>query len=65
MPNSGVIILQLYNELGVKLKDIFSGYLQEGKQSISVDIHDVSVGDYYLRLVYPGGVMTQKLIVNH
>ncbi len=62
--NSGVIILQLYDELGVKVKDIFSGYLQAGKQSVAVDIHELSIGEYYLRLVCPGGIATRKLVVN-
>jgi hypothetical protein len=57
------ITLELYDVLGKKVMDIFSGNLSIDAQQIDFDIHDLSSGSYFLRLQYPGGVTTRQLEV--
>ncbi|MEP7234878.1 MAG: T9SS type A sorting domain-containing protein [Ignavibacteriota bacterium] len=59
---SGLFSLQLYDVLGKKVKDVFSARIEAGKKEITVDLQDLSIGEYYLRLAYPGGVKTMKLV---
>lgn len=62
LPSAGIIVLQLYDLLGNKVKDVFSGIVEFGKHAIVIDTRDLNQGEYYLRMEYPGGVKTVKLV---
>jgi hypothetical protein len=59
---SGLFTMQIYDLLGRKVEDVFSGSIEAGKRKINIDMKDLPSGEYYLRLGYPGGVKTVKLI---
>ncbi|MEP7235400.1 MAG: T9SS type A sorting domain-containing protein [Ignavibacteriota bacterium] len=59
---SGLYSLQLYDVLGKKVKDVFSARIEAGKKEITLGLQDLGVGEYYLRLAYPGVVKTVKLV---
>jgi hypothetical protein len=59
---SGLFTMQIYDLLGRKVENIFSGSVEAGKRKINIDMKDLPSGEYYLRLGYPGGVKTVKLM---
>lgn len=60
--NTGFFTMQLFDMLGKKIQDIYSGYIEAGIKKIAVDLHDQRHGEYFLRLGSPVGVKTVKLI---
>ena len=60
--NTGFFTIQLFDMLGKKIKDIYSGDIDAGNRKITVDLHDVSQGEYFLRMGSPIGVKTVKII---
>ena len=63
MSEPGMITLEVFDLLGKKVKNIFHGYVENS--NIPIDTHDLGQGEYYIRLQSSGGIVTQKLIVNH
>jgi hypothetical protein len=60
--NTGFFTIQLFDLLGKKIKDIYSGYIEAGNQKINIDMHDITQGEYFLRMGSPDGVKTVKLL---
>ena len=60
--NTGFFTIQLFDMLGKKIKDIYSGYIEAGNRKITIDMHDITQGEYFLRMGSPVGVKTVKLV---
>lgn len=60
--NTGIYTLQLFDLLGKNVRDMFSEHITFGKKDINLNLSNLSSGEYYLRLLYPGGVKTVKLV---
>lgn len=63
LPSKFFIKLSLYDILGREIQTVASGIEDEGKHTIPLSVADLSPSTYYLRMEYPGGVTTQKLVI--
>jgi hypothetical protein len=55
--------VRLYDALGKEVMKVYSGLLDEGKHNYTLSLKDITFGTYYLRVQYPGGVITRSLVV--
>jgi hypothetical protein len=60
---SGSITLSIFNLAGLKIRDIYSGKLNQGKQNFKLDMAGISKGIYLIRVVTNEGVYSEKLIL--
>ncbi|MBM2816907.1 MAG: hypothetical protein HW421_3669 [Ignavibacteria bacterium] len=63
IPEFGLVKISIYNQLGIKLSEIFSGYLTPYLNKINFSTQALSDGVYYVEMDYNGSKITQKLIV--
>jgi hypothetical protein len=48
---------------GTKVRDVYSGILNQGKQDYKIDLAGIPCGMYLIRVVTADGVYNKKLIV--
>ncbi|MDQ1266560.1 MAG: type sorting protein, partial [Bacteroidota bacterium] len=63
IPEYGLVKISLYNQLGIKLSDIFSDYLTPYLNKINFSTSALTDGVYYIEMEYKGSKITQKFIV--
>jgi hypothetical protein len=61
LSKEGTINIELYNELGSKVKDIYNGYLGSGLRSVSFKTMDLPVGAYYCVINNNGKNITKQI----
>lgn len=61
VPATTQATLSLFDVNGRLVQTIFSGELTVGQHLIHIDAHDLSTGDYFIRLISPDGIQSIKL----
>jgi hypothetical protein len=59
----GNVSIFLYNTLGKKVKNLFSGRLSEGFHTINVDTFDLDSGIYVYKMLFEGKEKSLKMII--
>lgn len=54
--------ITLFDVLGRQVQNVFAGMVDAGVHTVQLNLKSVSTGSYYIRLEYPGGVLTRKLV---
>ena len=63
IPESGNISLAIYNVMGKKVMNIFSGSTTKGTQNFKINTNELPVGTYYINLKYQDQSQTKMLNV--
>jgi hypothetical protein len=63
LTEAGFITLKVYNTLGEMIRELFSGYEQNGKHQLSFDASDLSAGIYFVILQTPKSLKTTKIVL--
>ena len=61
---TGSVSLSVFNMTGLKVKDVYSGSLNPGKQNFKIDLSGIPEGIYLIRIETLDGVYSKKLIIN-
>jgi len=61
---TGSVSLSVFNMAGLKVKDVYSGSLNPGKQNFKIDLSGIPEGIYLIRIETLDGVYSKKLIIN-
>jgi WD40 repeat protein len=64
LPTAGLTNVQIYDNTGKNVKQVFQGHLESGKQNITSDIRDLKTGNYFIKVSAPGTDISFKLIIN-
>ena len=56
--------IMVYNSIGQKELNVFSGTLQAGDQTLSVELNDLKPGLYLVNLIIDNNRFTQHLVIN-
>ena len=62
LTEAGFITLRVYNTLGEMIRELFSGYEQNGKHQLSFDASDLSAGIYFVVLQTTKSLKTIKIV---
>ena len=65
LPKAGLTIVQVYDNTGKNVKQVFQGHLERGEQNIQGDIRGLKTGNYFVKVSAPGTEITFKLIINN
>jgi hypothetical protein len=65
LPAVGIIKISLYDILGTEIRNIVNTDQYPGTHSMALDLQNVSAGTYFLRMQYPGGIVTKQIAVQH
>jgi hypothetical protein len=65
LPFVGMIKISLYDILGKEIETLLNLEQYPGTYSIPLDVHSITQGSYFLRMQYPGGVITKQIKVEH
>jgi hypothetical protein len=60
---SGTTLVQVFNILGEKVKDVYVGYLDSGQHVFNVNVDDLSSGNYLVKVSQAANTTTKKLQV--
>lgn len=63
IPSTGGVKLQVYNMLGQKVSELFSGIKIKGSHSITFDATGLSSGVYFYQLEFEGKVLSNKMLL--
>jgi len=63
LPNSGRVIIKIYNIKGVCVSDLVNQYQEKGAQTFNFRNQNLSKGFYYCLLSFNGKTITSKLII--
>ncbi len=65
VPTEAPVMLELYNELGQKVRTLVAEVQKQGDYQVSLDVSTLPAGTYFLRLASGGNVFSQELILAH
>jgi hypothetical protein len=60
---AGLITLKVYNTLGERVQELFSGFKQAGKHQINFDASDLSAGIYFVVMQTNKSLKTLKIVL--
>ena len=60
---SGPVRLTIYNTLGQPVRTLVNQFQPTGSYQVRWDAHDLAAGVYLVRLHYPGGEQTRRLLL--
>jgi hypothetical protein len=63
-PAAGELNIWLYDNLGRKVKSLYSGETAAGTVSIASDVSDLPTGNYFLNVDYRDNLKVEKIIIN-
>lgn len=63
LPEENNAVLELYNVLGKKIRDLINGFMPSGKHSFQLNAEGLPSGTYFYVLRTPGFTETKKLIL--
>jgi WD40 repeat protein len=62
---SGIYNLEIFNEAGLLVSNIYSGSIEAGTNSYTLNTNNISSGIYFIRLFGNGLNLNKKILVNH
>jgi hypothetical protein len=65
LPTAGLTNVQIYDNTGRNVKQVFQGHLERGEQNIQGDIRGLKTGNYFIKVSAPGTDITYKLLINN
>ncbi len=65
IPEEGMVMLELYDALGVRVRTLVSEVEKQGEYHLQLDSHGLSEGTYFLRLASAGKVVSRRVILAH
>ena len=64
LPNSGLVRISLYDEMGKLTKSLFTGHLDKGEQNVQAEVGNLKSGVYFVKVSSMQTEITFKLIIN-
>ncbi|MBI2418796.1 MAG: T9SS type A sorting domain-containing protein [Ignavibacteriales bacterium] len=59
----GIVTIKMYNNIGVEVKSLVSGFQSAGTHSLQVDASNLASGIYFYTMKAPGFSATKKMII--
>ena len=63
IPNSGNVVINIFDVSGKEVASIFNGFREAGNYSVEFNASDYSSGVYFYKMVFENSVIVKKMLI--